>query len=51
MAIEDPWDSNDKKVNTSPGKSNKYFGHSNLSALKQNTPQSYINLLAPEFDI
>jgi len=32
MAIEDPQASNDNKVNASPGKSNKTFGHSNLSA-------------------
>jgi hypothetical protein len=42
MAIEDPPASNDNKFNASPGNTNKTFGHSNLSALKKNTPQSYV---------
>jgi len=42
MAVVDPPASNDKKVNASPGNSNKTFGHSNLSALKQNTPYIYV---------
>jgi len=42
MAIEDPPASNDNNVNASPGNSNKTIGHSNLSALKQNTPYIYV---------
>jgi len=41
MAIEDPPASNDNKVNVSPGNTNRTFGHSNLSTLKQNAPHSY----------
>jgi len=44
MAIENLPASNDNKVNASPGNSNKTFGHSNLSAFKQNTPQNYVKL-------
>jgi hypothetical protein len=32
-AVEDPQASNDNNINTSPGNTNKTFGHSNLSTL------------------
>jgi len=40
MAVEDPPANNDNSFNASPGNTNRTFGHSNLSVLKQNTPQS-----------
>ena len=42
MAVEDLPANNDNYVNASPGNTNKTFGHSNLPALKQNNPQSYV---------
>jgi hypothetical protein len=42
MVVEDQPASNDNKVNATPGNTNRTFGQSNLSMLKQNTPYSYV---------
>jgi len=42
MAVEDLPANNDNNFNASPGNTNRNFGHSNLSTLKQNVPHSYV---------